>query len=42
MLKVLYQKVVQDVGHFVLLVVDDEWDGHHSLVYLTLCALVPR
>ena len=22
------QKVVEDVGHVVLLVVDDEWDGH--------------
>ncbi len=22
------QEVIEDVGHFVLLVVDDEWDGH--------------
>ena len=22
------QEVVEDVGHVVLLVVDDEWDGH--------------
>ena len=25
---VVVQKVVEDVGHVVLLVVDDEWDGH--------------
>jgi len=25
---VVVQEVVEDVGHFMLLVVDDEWDGH--------------
>ena len=25
---VVVQEVVEDVGHVVLLVVDDEWDGH--------------
>jgi len=25
---VVAQEVVEDVGHVVLLVVDDEWDGH--------------
>jgi hypothetical protein len=24
----VHEEVVQDVGHVMLLVVDDEWDGH--------------
>jgi hypothetical protein len=24
----VHEEVVQDVGHFVLLVIDDEWDGY--------------
>ncbi len=31
---VLGQKVVEDAGHFVLLVVDDEGDGHNSILLI--------
>jgi len=31
---VVAQEGVEDVGHFVVLVVDDEWDGHYYYTYL--------
>jgi len=34
------QEVVQDVGHCMLLVVDDEWDGHNVALLISFLQLV--
>ena len=39
---VVAQKVVENVGHVVLLVVDDEWDGHKvaSIRAIEMCIIL--
>jgi hypothetical protein len=39
---VVKQKIVQDIGHFVLLVIDDEWDGHKvaSMCAIEMCSIL--